>query len=185
MTQTRQLTDGRISWYGCGLSLSVRNGRTVLNHGGAVAGFTASNTVVPSTRSAAVLLSNLDSGAGAVFSKLVEAILPVPPTGVPTIAGPPAVETHKLMLTAYQTGKVDRALLGEEFNWFLTDAKLRVASLKLKPYGEPTKAELESTNERGGMEVTTVRFTFAGGALKGLMYRTPDGKIQQFFVSKV
>ena len=185
MTQVRQLTDGRVSWYGCGLSLSVRNGRTVLSHGGAVSGFTASNTVVPSTRSAAVLLSNFESGAGAIFPKLVEAILPATPTGVPTISGPPAVEAHKLMLAAYQAGKVDRALLGDEFNWFLTDAKLRAASLKLKPYGEPTKAELESTNERGGMEVTTVRFTFAVGAVRGLMYRTPDGKIQQFFVSKV
>jgi hypothetical protein len=29
-----------------------------------------------------------------------------------------------------------------------------------------------------------VRFTFANGVLRGLMYRTPDGKIQQFFVSK-
>jgi CubicO group peptidase (beta-lactamase class C family) len=185
MTQIRQLTDGRTSTYGCGLSISMRNGRLVLSHGGAVAGFVASNTMVPSTRSAAVLLSNLDSGAGAIFSKLVEAILPAQPTGVPTISGPPAVEAQKLMLAAYQAGKVDRTLIGNEFNVFLTDAKLQAASLKLKPYGEPTKAELESMNERGGMEVTTVRFTFAGGTLRGLMYRTPDGKIQQFFVSKV
>jgi D-alanyl-D-alanine carboxypeptidase len=186
MTQTRQLTDGRISWYGCGLSLSVRNGRQVLSHGGAVAGFVASNMAVPSTRSAAVLLSNLDtSEVNAIFGKLVEAVLPVPAPNAPVISGPPAADAHKLMLASYQAGKVDRALLGEEFNWLLTDAKLRAASLKLKPYGKPTKVELESTNERGGMEVSVVRFTFAGGVLRGLMYRTPDGKIQQFFVSKL
>ena len=186
MTQTRLLTDGRVSWYGCGLSLSVRNGRQVLAHGGAVAGFVASNTAVPSTRSAAVLLSNLDSGqTNAIYAKLIEAILPVPPVNAPAIAGPPAVEVHKLMLAAYQAGKVDRALLGEEFSWWLTDAKLQAASVKLKPYGEPTKADLESQNERGGMEVSVVRFTFANGVLRGLMYRTPDGKIQQFFVSKI
>ena len=186
MTQTRLLTDGRISWYGCGLSLSVRNRRQVLSHGGAVSGFVASNTAVPGTRSAAVLLSNLDSGeTNAIYDKLVEAILPVPPVSAPVISGPPAVEAHKLMLAAYQAGKVDRALLGEEFSWWLTDAKLQAASLKLKPYGEPTKADLESTNERGGMEVSIVRFTFANGVLRGAMYRTPDGKIQQFFVSKI
>jgi len=186
MTQTRLLTDGRISWYGCGLSVAYRNGRQVFSHGGAVAGFVASNTAVPSTRSAAVLLSNLDSGeVSGIYGKLVEAILPVPAVNAPVIAGPPAVEAHKLMLAAYQAGKVDRALLGEEFNWWLTDAKLQAASLKLKPYGEPTKADLESQNERGGMEVSVVRFTFASGVLRGLMYRTPDGKIQQFFVSKV
>jgi len=120
----------------------------------------------------------------AIYAKLMETILPVPAPNAPVISGPPAVEAHKLMLAAYQAGKVDRALLGEEFNWFLTDAKLQAASLKLKPYGEPAKAELESTNERGGMEVSVVKFTFAAGMLRGLMYRTPDGKIQQFFVSK-
>jgi len=186
MTRTRQLTDGRTSWYGCGLSLSYRNGRMVISHGGAVSGFVASNLAVPGTKSAAILLSNFEGGGpAAVFDKLVQAILPSPQTiDVPTIAGPPALEAQKKMLAAYRAGKVDRALLGDEFSFFLTEAKLRTASLKLKPYGEPEKADLESTNERGGMEVSVVRFTFAKGTLRGLMYRTPDGKVQQFFVSK-
>jgi hypothetical protein len=34
------------------------------------------------------------------------------------------------------------------------------------------------------MEVTTTRLAFAGGELRTLMYRMPDGKIEQFFVSK-
>jgi hypothetical protein len=41
-----------------------------------------------------------------------------------------------------------------------------------------------SRNERGGMEVTTTRLTFKKGALRVLMYRTPDGKIEQFFVNR-
>ena len=40
-----------------------------------------------------------------------------------------------------------------------------------------------SSNERGGMEVTTTRLTFASGELRVLMYRRPDGMIEQFFVS--
>ncbi|HVP90143.1 MAG TPA: serine hydrolase domain-containing protein [Terriglobales bacterium] len=185
MTGMRQLTDGRTSFYGCGLALSFRNRRFVLSHGGAVEGFVASNLAVPSTRSAAVLLSNYSGGGpSAIFDKLVEAVLPAPTVDIPTIAGPPAVEAQKRMLAAYQAGKVDRARLGEEFSYYLTEAKLRTASLKLKPYGEPAKADVESVNERGGMEVSVVRFTFANGTLRGLMYRTPDGKIQQFFVSK-
>ncbi len=186
MTKMRQLTDGRVSWYGCGLSLSYRNGRFVIAHGGGVEGFVASNLAVPGTRSAAVLLSNYSGGGpSAIFNKLVEAILPVQTAGVPKVAGPPAVEAQKILLAAYQAGKIDRSLLGEEFSFFLTEAKLRTAAEKLKPYGEPEKADLESTNERGGMEVSSVRFTFAKGTLRGLMYRTPDGKVQQFFVSKV
>jgi len=34
------------------------------------------------------------------------------------------------------------------------------------------------------MEVSTLRFSFKKGALTVLMYRTPDAKIQQFFVDK-
>jgi len=33
------------------------------------------------------------------------------------------------------------------------------------------------------MEVSRASFTFTKGVLKGVMYRTPDGKIQRFFVS--
>jgi CubicO group peptidase (beta-lactamase class C family) len=185
MTTPRLLSDGRTSFYGCGLSWSIRNARTVLSHGGAVAGFVAMNTTVPGTRSAAVLLSNYDSGeVNAVFSKLVEAMNPASTTSVPAITGPSAAEAHKLMFKSFQEGKVDRSLLGAEFDWFLTDKKLQGASERLKPYGEPTKVDVESTSERGGMEVSRTRFTFANGVLRGTMYRTPDGKIQQFFVSK-
>jgi CubicO group peptidase (beta-lactamase class C family) len=45
MTTPRLLSDGRTSFYGCGLSWSIRNARTVLSHGGAVAGFVAMNAV--------------------------------------------------------------------------------------------------------------------------------------------
>ena len=185
MTTPRLLSDGRFSFYGCGLSWSIRNARTVLSHGGAVAGFVAMNTTVPGTRSAAVLLSNYDSGeVNAIFNKLVEAMNPASTTSIPAITGPSAAEAHKLMLKSFQEGKVDRSLLGAEFDWFLTDKKLQGASERLKPYGEPTKVDIESTSERGGMEVSRVRFTFAQGVLIGQMYRSPDGNVQQFFVSK-
>ena len=185
MTTPRLLSDGRTSFYGCGLSWSIRNVRTVLSHGGAVAGFVAMNTTVPGTRSAAVLLSNYDSGeVSAIFNKLVEAMNPASTTSVPAITGLTAAEAHKLMLKAFQDGKVDRSMLGAEFVWFLTGKKLQGASERLKSYGEPTKVDVESTSERGGMEVSRTRFTFANGVLRGTMYRTPDGKVQQFFVSK-
>lgn len=186
MTAPRDLADGRISGYGCGLSISLRSGRRVLSHNGAVAGFYALNACVPSTKSAVVVLSNFDNynGVDAVYSKLMGSILTTTPPYIPAISGKPAVEAHKLMLKSYQEGKIDRSLLADEFNWYLTEARLQGASQRLKPYGEPAKAELLSTSERGGMEVSRVRFTFAGGVLTGQMYRTPDGKIQQFFVSK-
>ena len=200
MTTPRKLNDGKVSNYGCGLAISTRNDLKILSHNGAVAGFYALNTTVPSSRSAAVLLSNLDDydTVNAIFSQMIRTIVPPQPAPaqpaaakpapekpyVPAIKGPPAQEACRLMLLALEAGRVDRAQLSDEFNYFLTDEKVRGASARLKPFGEPTKVEVESVNERGGMEVARVRFVFAEGALKGLMYRTPDGKIEQFFVNK-
>jgi CubicO group peptidase (beta-lactamase class C family) len=186
MTRPRLLTSGRASGYGCGLSVGLRNGRTILSHNGAVSGFNALNAVVPTTKSAVVLLSNLeDSNAvNAIYSKLFSALLSVDAPYLPKIAGPTVPEVHKKMFLSLQAGRVDRALLGEEFSWYLNDARISSASARLKSYGEPVKVEIESVSERGGMEVSRTRIVCVYGVLKGLMYRTPDGQVQQFFVAK-
>lgn len=204
MTTPRRLNDGTVSNYGCGLAMGERGGVAFLSHSGAVNGFHALNIVVPSTRSAAILLSNLSSysDTNAVYAELVKLILPpapprpaapapagkpkVParPAGVPAIAGPAAADQARDFVLALQKGRVDRAALGEEFNVFLKEAAVAPAAARLKAYGMPTTAVLESIAERGGMEVTTTRLEFPTGALKVLMYRTPDGRIQQIFIQK-
>ena len=204
MTTPRRLNDGTISRYGCGLAMGERGGVAFLSHSGAVNGFHALNIVVPSTRSAAILFSNLSSysDTNAVYAELTKLILPPPapqpaassapakpqpparPAGVPVIAGPQAAEQARTFVLALQAGRVDRTTLGEEFNFFLKDGWVAPAAARLKAYGAPTAAVLESIAERGGMEVTTTRLEFQTGALKVLMYRTPDGKIQQLFIQK-
>ncbi len=204
MTTPRRLNDGTLSNYGCGLAIGERGGVAFLSHSGAVNGFHALNIVVPSTRSAAILFSNLSSysDTNAVYAELTKLILPPPaprpaaasasakpqppvrPAGVPAIAGPPAAEQARAFVMALQTGRVDRTALGKEFNVFLKDGWIAPAAARLKAYGEPAAAVLESIAERGGMEVTTTRLEFQTGALKVLMYRTPDGKIQQLFIQK-
>jgi CubicO group peptidase (beta-lactamase class C family) len=206
MTSPRKLADGTLSNYGCGLAVGKRGEQPLLGHSGAVAGFYAQNNMFPQSKSAVVLLSNFDSydAVNRVYSAVVSSLVPVPdppaqkasaekpaekppapPQGVPSIAGPAAPEAARLLFLALQAGKVDRAQLGEEYSYFLTDEKIRGASARLQPYGEPTKVDTLSVNERGGMEVARTRLAFSGGkTLTGLMYRTPDGKVQQFFVSR-
>ena len=183
MTAPRKLTGGRISEYGCGLVVKTQSARQVLSHGGAVSGFNASSAMIPSTRSAVIMTCNLDGGLGALPGQ-VFALLLKEPSLVPTVKASPAAETVKTIFAQIQRGKIDRRLFGEEFNLYLTDDKLAGASRRLKPYGTPRGVEVLSTHERGGMEVTTTRLTFAKGELRTLMYRMPDGKIEQFFVSK-
>jgi hypothetical protein len=180
--------------------MGERGGVAFLSHSGAVNGFHALNLVVPSTRSAVILFSNLSSysDTNAVYSTLTALILPpakpaapaaqdkpkppAPKTGIPAIAGPAAADQARAFVLALQAGRVDRSTLGEEFNFFLKESAIAPAASRLKAYGEPAGAVVESIGERGGMEVSTTRLEFKTGALKVLMYRTPDGKIQQLFI---
>ncbi len=188
MTTARVLSNGRSSNYACGLGVGMRNGFTVHSHGGAVSGFLAQNMFMPAMKAAVVVLVNSDYAGdhiGELQNKLSSMILAADPSMkpfVPTIAGLPASEAAKRFLKSLMAGSVDRLQLGEEFSIFLTDEKIRGASARLKEYGEPEKVQTDNPGERGGLEVTVTRFDFKKGSFKALMYRSPDGKIQEFLV---
>jgi CubicO group peptidase (beta-lactamase class C family) len=182
MTTPRKLTDGKLTEYGCGLGVRMQSGRRILAHNGAVSGFVAWNATVPSIRSAVVMMCNQDGGLGSVPSQVFSLLLKEPSPGVPVIRGRPAAEATKSVFASLQKGRVKRNEFSEEFNLYLTDDKIAAAAKRLKAYGAPTKADVLESHERGGMEVTTSRLTFKKGSLKTLMYRMPDGKIEQFFV---
>jgi CubicO group peptidase (beta-lactamase class C family) len=183
MTTPRKLADGKLTEYGCGLSIKTQGGRQVLSHNGAVSGFNTWNSVIPSTRCAVTMTCNIEGGLGSLPNQILSLLLKEA-SNVPAVIGPTTVETVKKVFDQLQKGKVDRKQLAEEFNHYLTDEKIAGAAKRLKPYGAPTKAEVLSTHERGGMEVTMTRLTFKTGALKAQMYRTPDGRIEQFLVNK-
>lgn len=205
MTRPRVLADGTSSGYGCGLGIGTRGPVTVLSHGGAVSGFIASNMLVPETKSAAVVLLNEEDAGlmSQIGRRTAAAILPAAPKPQPATpgsaesnadAGPrsprlsvaglsPAMAASE-MFRSLQRGRIDRAGLGDEYSYFLTDRKLAAAAKRLAPFGLPTKTEVKSVAERGGMEVASVGLTFRTGALDALMYRSPDGRIQEFLVTK-
>jgi hypothetical protein len=188
MTTPRELVDGRFRDYGCGIGVARRRGETVLRHSGAVSGYLAYNYVLPRTRSAVVLMANSEhQDASDVFEPIFELLLKAeepPAPDVPAIKGPPAKVAALDLLRELQAGKVSREALGEEFSLFLTDERVKGAKERLGPLGEPTKVEADPPAERGGMEVAMVHFTFKDKKIKGLMYRTPDGKIQEFLIYK-
>ena len=183
MTAPRKLSTGRVSEYGCGLSSKLQGGRQVISHSGAVSGFNTWSATIPSTRSSVIMTCNREGVLGSVPSQIF-ALLLKETTIIPTIQGPSATNTVKAVFAQMQKGRVTRAQFAEEFNLHLTDAKLAAAAKRLKPFGTPKSVEVLSSNERGGMEVTTTQLTFASGTLSVLMYRKPDGMIEQFFVSK-
>ncbi len=182
MTTPRILADGTMTEYGCGLAMTLRKGKTVLSHNGMVSGFNANNSMIPSTRSAVIILSNSEFLMGALPSKIL-ALLTQPKEDRPRIAGATAADAAREFFKCLQSGKIDRSQLGEEFNHLLTADRLRGAAARLKALGRPLQVEVEQLSERGGMEVANVRFAFKSGkAVKALMYRTSDGKIQEFLI---
>ena len=198
MITPRRLSDGTSAGYGCGLGVTARAGTTVLSHGGAVSGFLANNTMVPATKSAFVVLLN-DEDAGlmsSVVRRAMDDLVPTPPGSVQAnqpavdrapkiqIEGAAPADAARQLFTALQRGEIDRATLGSDFNEFLTAAKLAAAARSLAPFGAPAGIDVRSVAERGGMQVASVRLTFASGALDALMYRTPDGKVQEFLITR-
>lgn len=187
MIAPRRLADGRSTGYGLGLGIREEGGTLVLAHSGGVSGFNSRNTVVPSTRSAVVLLANSDAASPALQSlteSILPRLLPTAATGAPAIAGAPALETAVALLSGLRSGKLDRSALGDEFAAFLTDAKVAAAAASLAPLGALQGAEVERTSERGGMEVTRLRFRFARETVAAWMYRKPDGRVEEFLLFK-
>jgi D-alanyl-D-alanine carboxypeptidase len=182
-TTPRRLVDGRTTGYGCGIGSITKGGEDILQHGGGDAGFIAASWMLPRTRSAVVVLSNRDdTNPWELLQELAALFTKEHRPPPPKIAGPPTEQVANEMLAALQSGQLDRSRLGEDFDAFLTDAKLQGATARLGPLGAPTEVRVDGVSERGGMEASTVHFTFATTKLEAVMFRSLDGKVQQFLV---
>lgn len=186
MTTARTLTSGRSAGYGCGLQVGTRMGELVVEHGGAVSGFLADSLVLPRTRSAVVVLSNSEGGnPAAVADAIAKVLLKEHRAPPPKVAGAAPAEAARAIFAAMQAGKVDRATLGAEFSAFLTDETLAGTAARLAAFGAPKTVEIESQGMRGGIEASRVKLSFAAGPpLQASMYRSLDGRVEQFMLSK-
>ena len=187
LTAARRLADGRSSNYACGLGIGDRDGMLAWAHGGAVSGFTARNVMLPGSRSAIVLMTNMENARAALFELYVaiaRLLSPPPRSQPPAIDGPPALSVAASLIAQMQAGTPDRSRLGDEFNAFLTPERVQAAAASLGPLGKPKSIEITGTDERGAMEHTTILFKFDSASAEAEMYRTPDGLVQQFLVSR-
>jgi len=130
------------------------------------------------------MLSNTDfSPIGALNQQLVQMLMPRG-IDVPVIAGATALDAAKKFLSDLEKGSVDRSTLGEDFSLFITAERVTAGRKALNAMGPIGNVRIGGTGERGGMEVATVLFDVGGTPARGLMYRTPDGKLQEFLFSR-
>jgi CubicO group peptidase (beta-lactamase class C family) len=185
MTTPRVLADGRSTGYGCGLASSLQSNETVLSHGGAVNGFLASNSFVPRTRSALVLLSNYDGvNLGELRQALLKLLLKADEPPPPKVPGATAGEVARTMFEQMQSGTIDRSRLGSDFSAYLTEERARSAAGRLASLGAPKSIEVERSGERGGMEWSQLKLTFDHEKRDAVLFRSLDGKVQQFLLEK-
>jgi CubicO group peptidase (beta-lactamase class C family) len=183
LTTPRVLTDGRLTTYGCGLGVQKTGDAVIYSHGGGLAGIVTQNIVIPATRSGVVTLANVDFAAtGEITSALVAKLMPH--VDVPKVAGLPALDAAKAFLASIEAGKVDRSTLGDDFNALLTDAHIAKDRASLASLGKVSEVVVRRTVERGGMEVAIVEYKVGTTPARTSMYRTPDGKIQQFLINR-
>ena len=184
LTTPRTLSDGRSTGYGCGMSVQLTGNAVVLSHGGAVAGSVAQNIIIPETRSAIAVVANADfASTGEITSALVAML--TPHIDVPKITGLPALDAAKTFLASIEQGRVDRTTLGDDFNALLTDKHLADDRASLAALGKISDVRVTRVVERGGMEVAIVQFKVGTTPAQSSMYRTPDGKIQQFLINRL
>jgi hypothetical protein len=165
-----------------------------------VSGFIARNTFVPKTRSAVVVVINNEDGplANALVERALQAVMPAQAATVGVTTGPSAAREDRgevpridgpepgpmaaRLFASLQSGTLDRSGLGDEYSAYVTGTRARAAAKALKPLGQPTDVTVRSVGERGGMEVSSVRLAFATAALDALMYRSRDGKVQEYLL---
>lgn len=184
MTAPQTLSTGKVSNYGYGLRIDVQDGDQVVQHTGGVSGFLSYNAYIPRAKAGLVVLSNTEHVSpaklrGDLFRLFLKDVQAADTPPVPVVQGVEPKEAVLNLIRQMVEGKVDRSRLGEEYNVYLTDERVRAGGERLKSLGEPVKVEVGATSERGGMEVASVTLTYKTKSVRASLYRSPDGKIQQ------
>jgi D-alanyl-D-alanine carboxypeptidase len=192
----RWLRDSIPTGYAAGLGVRTDGGRTIYSHGGATAGFSAQNVFVPDDTAAVIIFSNSDQNVStgpllALVSPPRPALASAAPTSPrrtqspivpPTPKGPPPLTAAVAFFDALRNGTVDRSQLAPDYSWFLTPERVSAAKKSLGALGHVTRAELLNVSERGGMQVAVVRLVAGGREITTLMYRAPNGLIEEYLM---
>jgi CubicO group peptidase (beta-lactamase class C family) len=170
-----KLSTGRDSHYSLGLDVSRKQGRLVVSHGGGGSGFLAANVMYPAEKVAVAAFTNNDwAGPDEVAARVAFVVLP--PTA-------PEARARKLF-TGFQAGEVDRGLFTENGNAFLSAANLADQQAGLGKLGPARLFELRAESMRGGLRTRIWKITTAKTALVAVERGYPDGKLEQFMISK-
>ena len=183
LMQTEVLLEpGNTSGYGLGVQIRVAAGRRRIVHGGAVSGYTTSNMIYPDDKAAITVFTNIYPGAadapGSIANRIAGVILTPPPASAVALA------QAKQIYADLMKGTLDRSLFTPSANAFFTADVLADYAASLGPLGAPSEFTAGGDALRGGMTLRGFRVRAGTVLLDVSMMVLPDGKIDQFIVSR-
>ena len=176
------LESGVDTGYGFGMQVRTVGGKRRLSHGGAVSGYTTSNLVYPDDKIAITAFTNIYPGAadapGAIAGRVANIVIAPPPANAAALA-----QAQKIYADLMK-GTIDRSLFTASANAFFTADVLKDYATSLAPLGAPTEFTAGGDSLRGGMVIRGFTIRAGGMVLSLTMEIQPDGKIDQYIVSR-
>jgi CubicO group peptidase (beta-lactamase class C family) len=173
-----RLKNGLGTQYALGLGVIAVDAHRLLEHGGEVSGFTASNMVFPDDRAAVSVLTNQDStdASSAIAKRIVTLLFEKRDSRASSES------RARRVFEALQNGKIDRSLFTENANSYFTSQALQDFASSLAPLGTPTELKQIRQRDRGGMTFRLFELKFPKKTLEIWERDMPDGKIEQYQV---
>lgn len=170
-----KLTSGRDSRYSLGLGVRDAGGRLRLSHDGGGSGFLSANLMWPGEKVAVIAFTNNDwASPDDVAARVAFVVLP-----------PSEAEARaRAVFKGFQAGTADRGLFTENANAYLTAAVLADQKAGLAAYGPARLFQLTGEDTRGGFKTRYWKIVTARGLLSAVERGYPDGKIEQFMISR-
>ena len=176
-----KLKDGKPTHYALGLGVGDLHGTPMISHSGEVSGFLAINRVFPAKDVGVIVLSNED-GVN-LIGPLSQDIALLMIESHPASAAKEDQEVRTI-LEGLQQGRIDHAKLTDNANAYFTDLALSDYRSSLGPLGKLQVLTRQSEQGRGGMTQLIYRAQFEKKTVVLNIYRTLDGKFEQFLVEE-
>ena len=183
-----KLSDGSDTGYGLGVGIRTVDSRKVIRHTGEAVGFLSSNSVWPAERAAVVVLTNTwSSGAYTRIARdIARVILPQPPAPPQDAVVAARAARARTVYDQLRAGRLDRALLTQNANYYFTPQAIADFHSSLAPLGEPTAFEPSGKPVlRGGFVIQGYTVKYPGRTLDLSTFYEPgaSGRIEQFLVN--
>jgi hypothetical protein len=168
-----------------GYFLEAKASRRIIEHSGGLNGFTTLNQLYPTEDVAIGVLSNAETATGKLVAA-IEAVVFAPVAQEAAKGDATAEALTKTALEELEDGRMDKALLAENLQFFFTGQVIADYKSSLAGLGKVKSMETLRGFQRGGMDGWFYKVTgTTGGPIGVFVYVTKDGKLDQLLLRKM